>query len=172
VSEEGALWPALASRVIRVALVRADLSYSLLARSLASVGVVETERSLIARVSRGAIRLSLLLQIIHITDAAVPVLWHDALKMKGTWEMRAAAVVAAEMAAQPWVSHQRLIQRLSDIGTAITEQTLAPQLSKGTVSLSLFLQCLTVLRSPSLDGYVEARQLVRAAQNSVTAGQK
>lgn len=161
-SEADTPWNDLASRVIRVALERKNLSYAGLANTLTSIGVKETERSLISRVARGSVKLTLLLQIIHVTHALPPCLWIDAIRTAGSWEDRAQAVVSAELARKPWVTPLRLTGLLADIGTTISEKALVSQLSSGALSLSLFLQCLAVLGSTSLDRYIDFPDLVSA----------
>jgi len=162
-SDADTLWASLATRVIRVALARWDRGYAELVEALVSAGIQENERSLINRVSRGTARFTLLLQIIQVANDEPPPLWADALAVPGAWEDRASKVMAAELARQPWVTPQKLAQRLADIGAPIGERTLASHLGEGTFSLALFLQCITVLGSPSLDRYIPFRELVSAA---------
>lgn len=161
-SETDTLWANLASRVIRVALERKGVSYAELADTLTSIGVKETERSLISRVARGTVKLTLLLQIVDVTGALPPHLWIDAVRIRDTWEGRAQAVVAAELAQKPWVTQQKLVRLLTEIGTDINEKTLVSQLSSGAMPLSLFLQCIVVLGSSSLDRYIDFPDLVSA----------
>jgi hypothetical protein len=156
VSETDTLWVDLASRVIRVALERKGVSYAALADRFASIGVRETERSLISRVSRGTVKLTLLLQIIDVTRALPPRLWIDAVRIRGTWEDRALAVVTAELAQKPWVTPQKLLGLLADT-----------QLSSGAIPLSLFLQCIVVLGSSSLDRYIDFPDLVSAIRPTI-----
>jgi hypothetical protein len=163
-SETDTLWANLASRVIRVALERKGVSYAELADTLTSIGVKETERSLISRVSRGTVKLTLLLQIIDVTGARPPFLWIDAVRTPGSWERRAQAVVAAELARQPWVTPNKLSALLTDIGVNINAKTLPTQLSAGAISLSLFLQCVVALGSPSLDQYIDFPDLASAVR--------
>ncbi|KAF1038623.1 MAG: hypothetical protein GAK33_01959 [Burkholderia lata] len=162
VSEEDALWAGLAARVIRVALERKGVSYAQLADTLSSIGVKETERSLISRVSRGTVKLTLLLQIIEVTGALPPSLWASVVRTPGTWEGRSKAVVAIELARRPWVTPPKLAALLTDIGVDIDEVALTSQLSTGTMTLSLFLQCITVLGSSSLDRYIDFPDLASA----------
>lgn len=157
-------WTDLASRVIRVALERKGVSYAELADRLASIGVKETERSLISRVSRGTVKLTLLLQIIDVTHALPPQLWVDAVRIRGSWEERARSVVASELARKPWVTPSKLSALLADIGVDINAKTLPSQLSTGGVSLSLFLQCVVVLGSSSLDQYIDFPDLASAVR--------
>jgi hypothetical protein len=164
VSEEETRWPNLASRVVRVALARKDFSYAQLSRALSSLGVRESERSLASRVSRGRIKLHLLLQIFSVTGAKMPALWGAPLSMPGTWEQRAKAVVAAELSRQPKVTLDELAQRMTRLGAELTEQTLASHLAQGTISLPEFLQCLVALGSSSLERYVDYEDLAAAAQ--------
>ncbi len=161
-SEEDAVWGGLASRVIRVALERKGLTYAGLAEELTAIGVRETERALISRLARGTVKLTLLLQIIHVTQASAPRLWLGALALRGTWEERAQAVVTAELRERPWVTPNRLASLLGDIGVATTEQLLVSQFSTGTTPLSLFLQCAVVLGSCSLHSYIDFADLAAA----------
>ncbi|MGH8777882.1 DUF6471 domain-containing protein [Paraburkholderia sp.] len=163
VSEADTRWNDLASRVIRVALERKGLSYAELANALTAIGVKETERSLISRVARGSAKLTLLLQIVHVTHALPPCLWIDAIRAADSWEGRAQAVVSTELARKPWVTPLRLTGLLADIGTTISEKVLVSQLSSGALPLSLFLQCLVVLGSTSLDRYIDFPDLTSAA---------
>ncbi|MFP6560817.1 DUF6471 domain-containing protein [Paraburkholderia sp. B3] len=166
-SEAETPWAGLASRVIRIALARWDRGYAELIDALALAGVQENERSLVNRVSRGTVRFTLLLQIIHVAGDEPPSSWSDALKMSGSWEARAQAVMAAELSRQPWVTPEKLAQRLSDIGAPIGERTLASHMAEGTFSLSLFLQCIAVLGSPSLERYIPFGALVAAANPGI-----
>ncbi|MCK4140500.1 DUF6471 domain-containing protein [Ralstonia pseudosolanacearum] len=163
-SEAETPWSSLASRVVRVVLARKDFSYSRLSEALASVGVNESERSLASRVSRGRIKLGLLLQILFVTGAKVPKLWDDALSGPGTWEQRARAVVVAELSRQPTVSINELAQRMVRLGADLTEKTLTSHLAQGTLSLPEFLRCLVALGSSSLERYVDYEDLVAAVQ--------
>jgi Domain of unknown function (DUF6471) len=169
VSEADTSWANLATHVIRVALARGDISYAELANALTDEGYKDNERSIVNRVSRGTVRLTLLLQIIQVTGDDPPALWAEALRMSGTWESCAQAVLAAELSRQPWVTPQQLVNRLALVGISITEKTLTSHLSEGTVSLSLFLQCVAVLGSPSLDRFVPFKALISAAKLSVGA---
>ena len=162
-SEADTPWANLASRVVRVVLARKDVSYTVLSDALSTLGVIESERSLASHVSRGRIKLALLLQIISATDADVPHLWESALLVTGTWEDRAAAVVSAELSRHPTVTLAELAHRLVLLGDDLTEKTLVSHLSSGILSLPSFLECLVALGSSSLDNYVEYKDLVSAA---------
>jgi hypothetical protein len=166
VSETDAQWAHLAARVIRVALERKGVSYAELAATLTSMGVKETERSLISRVARGTVKLTLLLQIIDVTRALPPRLWIEAVRSRGTWEERARCVTAAEMAQKPWVTPRKLSALLADIGVDVNERTLSSHLSTGAIPLSLFLQWVVVLGSSSLDGYIDFSDLASAVCSS------
>lgn len=156
-------WSRLASRVVRVVLARKDFSYAQLSDALVAVGVNESERSLASRVSRGRIKLSLLLQILAVTGAKVPPLWGDVLSMPRGWEGRARAVVIAELSRHPTVSFDDLAERMVRLGADLTAKTLASHLEQGTISLPEFLQCLVALGSSSLERYIDYEDLVAAA---------
>ncbi|MFL9869233.1 DUF6471 domain-containing protein [Paraburkholderia fungorum] len=162
VSEEDTHWANLASRVVRVVLARKDFSYATLSEALAALGVIESERSLASRISRGRIRLALLLQILDATGAKAPRLWEAAIMADGTWEDRAAAVVLAELARHPTVTLPELARRLVLLGADLTEKTLLSHLSTGALSLPAFLQCIVALGSSSLDCYLDYEDLVLA----------
>lgn len=163
-SEAETPWSRLASRVVRVVLARKDVGYAQLSEALASVGVKESDRALASRVSRGRIKLSLLLQIFVVTGAKVPTLWGGALSMPGTWEQRARVVVIAELSRQPMVTFDELAQRMVRLGADLTEKTLMSHLDEGIISLPEFLQCLVALGSSSLERYVDYEDLVAAVQ--------
>ncbi|WP_421376320.1 DUF6471 domain-containing protein [Paraburkholderia sp. DD10] len=165
-SETDTLWADLASRIIRVALERKGVSYAELADTLTSIGVKETERSLISRVSRGTVKLTLLLQIIDVTRALPPHLWIDAVRNRGSWEERAQLVLAAELGRKPWVTPNKLLALLADIGVDVNAKTLLSQLSSGAIPLSLFLQCVVVLGSSSLDRYIDFPDLASAVRQT------
>ncbi|MCZ2900945.1 DUF6471 domain-containing protein [Burkholderia thailandensis] len=159
-------WTRLASRVIKVALARKDLSYAELASALSASGVSETEGSLLSKLFRGSPKLSLLLQIIEISGAQPPTQWSSAMELEGSWQSRAAAVLATEFATQPWVTPAELVRRLQSIGVSVSERTLVAHLTEGTASLALTLQCLATLGSRSLERYIDTEDLVAAAKAS------
>jgi hypothetical protein len=169
VGEADSSWARLATHVIRVALARGDIGYVELANALTADGIEETERALINRVSRGSVRLTLLLQIIEVSGDDPPALWTDALRMSGTWEARAHGVLTAELSRQPWVTPQELVHRLALVGIQVAERAMTSHLSEGTVSLSLFLQCIAVLGSSSLDRFLPFAVLISAAKLSASA---
>jgi hypothetical protein len=160
---ESTPWTELASRVLRVALARKDLSYAELATALGAEGIADSERALVSRVSRGTAEFTLLLQILQISGATPPQLWTTAFLRNGSWEQRAAAVLAAELSVQPWIAPPELARRLSQIGVRTSPRTVARRISSGEFSLAFFLQCLTVLGSLSADRYVDLEDLRLAA---------
>lgn len=162
-SEVDSVWQRLASRVIRVALARKDKSYAELIEELAESGSPESIRALTNRISRGTMRLSLLLQVISVTGATAPALWQAAIHVTGDWDDRASAVVAAELARQPWVTPAELNRRLGQMGTDMSQRTLTAHLTSGSVPLSLFLQCIAALGSSSLEQYLDFADLHAAA---------
>ncbi|CAD6538833.1 DUF6471 domain-containing protein [Paraburkholderia metrosideri] len=155
-------WSSLAARVVRVVLARKDFGYAQLSEALASVGVKESNRALASRVSRGRIKLCLLLQILTVTGAKVPTLWCAAVAMPGTWEQRAKEVIIAELSRQPMVTFDELAHRMIRLGADLTEKTLMSHLDEGIISLPEFLQCLVALGSSSLERYVDYEDLAAA----------
>lgn len=163
-SEVDTPWTGLASRVVRAVLARKGVSYAELACALTSVGVNESERSLASRVSRGRIKLGLLLQILSVTRAKMPRLWLQPASLPGTWEDRARGVIEAELSRHPTVTVQELAQRMVRLGADLTERTLASHLLDGTVSLPEFLQCVVALGSSSMERFIDYEDLVAAVE--------
>ncbi|WP_321815134.1 MULTISPECIES: DUF6471 domain-containing protein [unclassified Paraburkholderia] len=164
VREEETPWSNLAARLVRGLLVRKDFSYAQLSENLLPLGVKESERALASRVSRGRVRLSLLLQIYSVTGANLPTLWGGVLSIPGTWEQRARAVCLMELSRQPMVSFEELAHRMVRLGATFSEGTLVSHLEQGTISLPEFLQCVVALGSSSLDHWIDYQDLVAAAR--------
>ncbi|MDQ0621004.1 DUF6471 domain-containing protein [Paraburkholderia graminis] len=162
-SEAETAWSRLASRVVRVALARKDIGYAQLAAALAADGVMESERALISRISRGTVKLSFFLQVLDLSGASPPPVWYEALAEGIGAEQRAQAVTRAELDRQPWVTIEELARRLSQFGTNVSVRTLASHIEAGTLSLSMFMQCITALGSTSLERYVDLEDLLSAA---------
>jgi hypothetical protein len=152
--------------VIRVALARKDISYQQLVSAMTASGSNETERALVSKIFRGTPKLSLLLQIIEVSAAQPPALWTHAMMTAGTWEQRAAAVLASELSRQPWVTPEELARRIRTFRTGISLDSLTAHLTEGTASLALTLQCLAALGSNSLERYIDNEDLVEAARLS------
>lgn len=162
-SEADTAWSRLAARVVRVALTRKDISYAQLAAALAADGVIESERALISRISRGTVKLSFFLQVLDLSGASLPPIWHEALAERVSSEQRAQAVTRAELDRQPWVTIEELARRLAQFGTNVSVRTLASHIEAGSLSLSMFMQCITALGSTSLERYVDCEDLRSAA---------
>ncbi len=169
-SEEATAWSSIAARVVRSVLARKDVSYAQLSEGLSALGVSESERGLASRVSRGRIKLSLLLQIFEVTNAKVPHLWTQAYELPGSWESRASAVCAAELSCNPILTFEELARRMIALGADLSEKTLVSHLREGTISLPEFLQGIVALNSRSLEGFVDFEDLVAVARTtSVTS---
>jgi hypothetical protein len=168
-SEADTPWARLASRVTRVALTRKDVTYSSLVQALATDGTTDGERSIVSRISRGTLKLSLFLHIVSITGVRPPDRWTDSLRVRGDWDAKAGAVVLAELSRQPSVVMDDLVARLSKLGTTISVKTLDTQIRSGSLQLSLFVQLLYVLNSDSLERFVDQEDLAEAARSA--AGQ-
>jgi hypothetical protein len=156
----------MAGRVTRAAMARKDFTYAKLAQSLAEIGVMESDRNLVLRLTRGRIRFTLFLQILHATRNRPPELWEGALGISGTWEERARAVIAAETSRLAGITFNELSRRLAAIGVTVGDRTLGAHLLAGTFSLSLFLQCVTILGSDSLWRFIELEDLAAAGRVS------
>jgi Domain of unknown function (DUF6471) len=125
VSQVDTCWADMAARVVRVILARKGLGYTELATALQAVGVSESERSLALRVMRGRVKLSMLLQILHVTHSTIPRLWLDAISRSDSWEARATAVLEAELSRHPGVSVDDLTLRMVQLGASLSKKTLA-----------------------------------------------
>ncbi|MFM0292133.1 DUF6471 domain-containing protein [Paraburkholderia sp. RL17-380-BIE-A] len=163
-SEADTPWSRLASRVARVVLARKDVTYAALADALAADGSADGERALVSRISRGTLKLSLLLQIISITAATPPERWTQALCREGNWEQKARDVIASELARQPANDVSELSRRLGRLGATLPAKTLEASIASGGMPLSVFLQLLLVLGSDSLERYVDYEDLLEAAK--------
>lgn len=160
-------WADMAARVVRVVLARKGMGYAELATALQSVGTTENERSLALRVSRGRVKLSMLLQILHVTHSTIPRLWLDAIAHQKSWEHRAAAVLEAELSRHPALSVDELTQRMVQLGASLSEKTLAEHVIQGTISLPEFLQCILALGSLNLDHYIDYEDLIAVGRTAV-----
>lgn len=157
-----AQWIGLAARVVRVALARKDIGYAELARRLSDYGVKEDDKTLAARVAAGRIRLVLFLQILRAIDAELPHIWLAPVLSANGWEASAAAVLEAERLHVAPMDVDELASRLSQLGAGFTHHTLVDHITSGNLFLPEFLRCLVILRSTSLDAYVEYRDLLSA----------
>ncbi|WP_353554934.1 DUF6471 domain-containing protein [Paraburkholderia terrae] len=145
-------------------MARKDVTYAALADALAADGSTDGERALVSRISRGTLKLSLLLQIISITCATPPQRWTQALSRKGSWEQKAHDVIASELARQPTNDISELSRRLARVGASLPVKTLEANIATGSMPLALFLQLLLVLNSDSLERYVDYDDLLDAAK--------
>ncbi|PXW22300.1 DUF6471 domain-containing protein [Paraburkholderia caballeronis] len=160
-------WADMAARVVRVILARKGMGYAELATALQAVGVTESERSLALRVMRGRVKLSMLLQILHVTHSTIPRLWLDAISRSDSWEARATAILEAELSRHPAVSVDDLTLRMVQLGASLSEKTLASHIDQGTISLPEFLQCVLALGSLSLDRYIDYDDLIAVGRSAV-----
>ncbi|MDW5418195.1 DUF6471 domain-containing protein [Iodobacter sp. CM08] len=161
-------WVELAARVVRVALARKNCSYAELSTALEKAGVLESERGLATRVSRGRIKAALLFQIIDVIHAKLPLNWETSIVCCLTWEAKVRAVISIELARHPSVTINELAQRMIRLGANMTEKTLVIHLQSGSISLPELLQCLVALGSSSLELYIDYEDLLAVAYDSVT----
>ncbi|MFM0239838.1 MULTISPECIES: DUF6471 domain-containing protein [Paraburkholderia] len=161
-------WADMAARVVRVILARKGMGYAELATALRAVDVNESERSLALRVTRGRVKLSMLLQILHVTHSVIPQLWLDAFSRSDSWQARATAVLEAELSRHPTVSVDDLAQRMVQLGASLSEKTLASHIDQGNISLPEFLQSILALGSSSLDLYIDYRDLIAVGRSAAT----
>ena len=168
-SEADTPWSHLASRVTRVALARKDVTYGSLVDALTNDGEPGGDRSIVSRISRGTLKLSLFLHILRVTGIRPPERWSDALQGRSDWSAKARAVVASEMSRQPSELAKDLVASLSRLGTTMSAKSLHAQIETGSLSLSLFLQLLYLLNSNSLDQFIDQEDLAEAAKNVARA---
>jgi hypothetical protein len=168
VSEADSPWARLACRVVRVAMARKEHTYSSLVQLLASDGVDETERSLVLRINRGSLRLSSLLHILSLMSATIPELWRQSLSPATDWPTSAREVILIELREGGITDLAVLTDQLGRLGTAITEQTLQSHIMTGTTPLSLALQLFFIVRSHSLERYVDFSDILKTADKALT----
>lgn len=156
-------WSKLASRAVRVALARRDMSYAELARALSDVGVTESARSVEGKIQRGTFRFNFFLQVLAASQADCPRPWQTTLASSLTWDERASAVLRAELAQLPWLGWQQLSNRLTEIGIRMQADSLCDQILAGTFSGALFLQCATVCGFATAQMFVDVSSLNDAA---------
>nr|WP_284508256.1 MULTISPECIES: DUF6471 domain-containing protein [unclassified Caballeronia] len=164
-----ALWSKLASRAIRVALARRDVSYAELADVLNTMGLSESSRSVEGKIQRGTFRFSFFLQTLAASESQYPERWTVPLRSGASGEKCAADVIQAELVAQPWLNHILLSQRLAEIGVEVAAETLKSQIVDGTLSTALFLQCATVCRFPDLQFFLDSQDMMDAALAGASA---
>lgn len=165
-SKNNAPWVGLSGRVIRVALARKDVGYAELSRRLAKFGIRDEERALAARVAVGRVRLELFLKILYVIDAELPPLWREVIDKDSSWEQLAKDILWAELNEIPPVTIDELARNLAALGASFTHDTLVSRISSGNLSLPDFLKCIVILRSRSLDAFIEYRDLVAAARTN------
>jgi hypothetical protein len=156
-------WARLASRAIRVALTRRDVSYAQLADGLATLGLSESARSVEGKVQRGTFRFTFFLQALTASHAEYPEHWSHALSDESPWEERAAALMKAELSLHPWLDWSKLSHRLGEIGVNLPPEALAAQIGDGTFAAALFFQCATVCRFTGMQLFLDASDLNEAA---------
>ncbi|MET3232601.1 UNVERIFIED_ORG: hypothetical protein ABIC54_004806 [Burkholderia sp. 1263] len=139
-----AMWTRLASRAIRVAMTRSDVSYAQLADALTREGIEESSRSVEGKVQRGTFRFSFFLEALAVSRVEYPPHWSPAFSSKLPWERRASCLIRRELARSPWLDDKKLCTRLDEIGVDIEPATLSRQLDEGTFAATLFFQCATV----------------------------
>ncbi|QJQ03412.1 hypothetical protein C798_25205 [Herbaspirillum rubrisubalbicans Os34] len=170
VSENFVSWVNLAARVVRVVLARKDITYGELVKGLEQYGHSESEKSLASRVATGRVRVSLLLQILHVSGVELPALWKPSSTNTKNWEKHAQSVIAAEMAFSRYVDRDEVIRKLVSLGAGFTEKTLDGYIKGGTLFLPVFLRLLFILRSPSLEMFLDYSDVVEAATMDVQSG--
>lgn len=158
-----ARWSALASRLTRAVLARRDVSYQALATLLENPEDLGGAQAIKIRIIRGTLKLSLFLQIISAIGVSEPPAWARALSSKRDWQRKAERVSNDELTLIPTVSREEIRRRLMDINCETTSRTFSSHIDHGTLTLSAFLQLLYVIRSTSVDRYIERSDLDAAA---------
>lgn len=157
-------WVSLAARVVRCILAKKDIGYAELARRLSQYGHVEDEKALASRVSLGRVRLSLLLQIFCVTNADFPVLWRAIQVRADTWEAASKLVLREEIRQILPMNVDELAEKMIALGAGFTKKTLIAHIEDGNLFLPDFLKCLLILRSHSLDGCIDYKDIIAAAE--------
>lgn len=165
-SENTASWVSLASRVVRVALARKDIGYAELSRRLASFELHEDEKALASRVALGRVRLELFLKILYVIDAELPPIWRHVIDEATSPQTWAKAILGAELNEIPPITIDELARNLVALGAGFKHATLVSRISSGALSLPDFLKCMVILRSRSLDDFIEYKDLVSAAKKN------
>lgn len=165
-SENTAQWVSLSGRVVRVALARKDIGYAELSRKLAAFEIHEDEKALASRVALGRVRLELFLKILYVIDAELPPLWQRVIGQASSWETWAKGILRAELNQIPPVTIDELARNLAILGAGFTHETLVSRVAAGKLFLPDFLKCVVILRSRSLDAFIEYRDLVSAAHTN------
>ena len=166
-SENLSPWVNLAARVVRVVLARKDVTYGELAQRLATYGHSEKEKALASRVAVGRVRLSMLLQILHVVDVEIPSLWNLNFNDAESWETKAQRVILLEMAQSPIRDRAEVLSKLVALGAGFSEKTLGERLDGGALFLPVFLRLLFILRSPSLGMFLDQVDIVTAASADI-----
>ena len=166
-SEADTPWARLACRVVRVAMARKDYTYASLVQAFAADGFDETERSLVLRITRGTIRLSSWLHILSLMSASTPELWRPSLAGANGWPSKARDVVLVELQEGGLTDLADLTERLGRLGTVITEKSLESHIMAGTLPLSLCLQLIFILRSHSLERFLDFSDILKAAEKTM-----
>jgi hypothetical protein len=156
-------WPKLASRLMRVAMTRADVAYVPLARMLIDAGFDETERSIEAKILRGKAPFAMFVATLCVTDSELPPTWEKPVAEGSTWEQKAANVVLAEISRVPGAKPSELVRRLSQFGIRMTETQLEEDMVGGTLSVIEFLALCAALGTRTLDRYLDARAFMSSA---------
>ena len=165
-SEADTPWARLACRVVRVAMARKEFTYASLVQAFIADGVEETERSLVLRITRGTLRLSSLLHILSLMSASAPELWRASLSAENDWSARSRDVVLAELQEGGMTDLAELTERLKKLGTVVSEKGLEGHIMAGTIPLSLCLQLIYILRSHSLERYIDFSDIIKAAEHA------
>jgi hypothetical protein len=165
-----AAWASLASRAIRVALTRRDISYAQLADELHCLGLSESARSVEGKIQRGTFRFTFFLQALAASHAAYPEHWPTAFRDGSSWESKAAGLMNSELSLHPWLDWMKLSNRLREIGVNLSPDALAAQIGDGTFTAALFFQCATVCRFEGIGLFLDASDLRGAALVGVPLG--
>lgn len=158
-----AMWARLASRAIRVAMTRSDVSYSQLADALTREGIEESSRSVEGKVQRGTFRFSFFMEALAVSRTEYPLHWSPAFSGKLSWERRASRLIRRELALSPWIDDRVLCGRLDEIGVSIEPATLSSQLDEGAFAATLFFQCATVCHFEGIHLFLNPADLNDAA---------
>lgn len=156
-------WAKLAKRLTTAILARREVSYHDLTLRLQDAESHGGERAIKAKILRGTLKLSLLLEILATSGIAPPQTWATTLESRKSWEEKASRVCATELTQAFITSDEDIEARLTNINCNRTSRTLRTHIADGTISVSAFLQILFALNSRSLERYIELEDMRWAA---------
>ncbi|AQV96670.1 hypothetical protein BJN34_22665 [Cupriavidus necator] len=160
-------WTRLASLTARGLLARKGCTYDELSRTLGSIGIEESPKSVELRIQRGAFRCSFFLQLVCALHADLPTALQRILDNKTTWEDACREIALAHLPEGAF--SPRLSKRLEQAGIHISPTQLESRVNSGTFSFALLLQLSHVYPIPGLERFVDCSDVAKAASEADVA---